>query len=78
AQKIDVESGTIRHKPELGAHAPERVDEEWLPEGPFRLGITAGASTPNNKVGEALARILEIRGVAAGGETAGEPEPTPV
>ena len=25
--------------------------------------MTAGASTPNNKIGEALLRILEIRGV---------------
>jgi 4-hydroxy-3-methylbut-2-en-1-yl diphosphate reductase len=60
---IDVESGTIRHKPTLDAHAPERTDTGWLPDGPFTLGITAGASTPNNKIGEALVRILEIRGV---------------
>jgi 4-hydroxy-3-methylbut-2-enyl diphosphate reductase len=35
-----------------------------LPEGPFDLGMTAGASTPNNKIGEALIRILQLRGVA--------------
>jgi 4-hydroxy-3-methylbut-2-enyl diphosphate reductase len=63
ATKIDVETGTIRHKPDLGAHQPEVVEEEWLPDGPFRLGITAGASTPNNKIGEALVRILRIRGI---------------
>lgn len=63
ADCIDVESGRIRHKPELSATAPEVVDEDWLPEGPFSLGITAGASTPNNKIGEALVRILEIRGI---------------
>ncbi len=40
-------------------------EAEWLPEGPFELGITAGASTPNNKIGEALVRILEIRGLTA-------------
>ena len=34
-----------------------------MPEGPFQLGLTAGASTPNNKIGEALVRILEIRGI---------------
>ena len=39
------------------------VDRDWLPPGPFSLGITAGASTPNNKIGEALVRILEIRGI---------------
>jgi len=60
---IDVETGTIRHKEALRPLAPETVDEDWLPEGPFDLGITAGASTPNNKIGEALLRILKIRGV---------------
>jgi 4-hydroxy-3-methylbut-2-enyl diphosphate reductase len=60
---IDVETGSIRHKPELDPHAPETVESVWLPEGPFELGITAGASTPNNKIGEALLRILSIRGV---------------
>ena len=60
---IDVESGTIEHKPDLDPHADQRVESAWLPEGPFDLGITAGASTPNNKIGEALLRILEIRGI---------------
>ncbi|TVP76613.1 MAG: 4-hydroxy-3-methylbut-2-enyl diphosphate reductase [Gemmatimonadales bacterium] len=60
---IDTETGKIRHKVELDAKAPEVVDEDWLPDGPFELGITAGASTPNNKVGEALMRILKIRGI---------------
>ncbi|MBW3535447.1 MAG: 4-hydroxy-3-methylbut-2-enyl diphosphate reductase [Gemmatimonadetes bacterium] len=60
---IDPAAGTIRHKPELAADTPEVVEESWLPEGPFTLGITAGASTPNNKVGEALVRVLRIRGV---------------
>ncbi|MDT8341941.1 MAG: 4-hydroxy-3-methylbut-2-enyl diphosphate reductase [Longimicrobiales bacterium] len=60
---IDVDTGHIRHKPELAATAPERVETDWLPAGPFSLGITAGASTPNNKIGEALVRVLRIRGV---------------
>jgi 4-hydroxy-3-methylbut-2-en-1-yl diphosphate reductase len=60
---IDVETGEIRHKPELAANAPERVDRDWLPPRPFSLGLTAGASTPNNKIGEALLRVLKIRGV---------------
>ena len=62
---IDVETGTVRHKPELAATAPERVETDWLPTGPFTLGLTAGASTPNNKIGEALLRVLRIRGVDA-------------
>ncbi|MDA0327745.1 MAG: 4-hydroxy-3-methylbut-2-enyl diphosphate reductase [Gemmatimonadetes bacterium] len=60
---IDVETGTIRHKPELDPTAEELVETEWLPLGPFDLGITAGASTPNNKIGEALLRILQVRGI---------------
>ena len=60
---IDTATGAIHHKPELDPHAPEAVATDWLPRGPFELGITAGASTPNNKIGEALARILEIRGI---------------
>jgi len=60
---IDVKDGTIRHKPDLGDATPERVDLDWLPEEPFDLGITAGASTPNNKIGEALVRIMQIRGM---------------
>ena len=63
ASCIDVETGKIHHKPELDAGAPEVADTEWLPPGPFKLGITAGASTPNNKIGEAVYRVLAIRGV---------------
>ena len=60
---IDLENGTIRHKPDVGSSTPEEVATDWLPNGSFDLGMTAGASTPNNKIGEALLRILEIRGV---------------
>lgn len=66
---IDVESGEIRHKPELDPTTPEEVETGWIPEGPFDLGITAGASTPNNKIGEALLRVLTIRGIDAEAET---------
>ena len=60
---IDLEKGTVRHKPDVGSATPQEVVTDWLPEGPFHLGMTAGASTPNNKIGEALLRVLEIRGV---------------
>jgi len=63
ADCIDVEAGTIRHKPDLNPDADELLETEWLPQGQFELGITAGASTPNNKIGEALLRILAIRGI---------------
>jgi 4-hydroxy-3-methylbut-2-enyl diphosphate reductase len=63
ADCIDVDTGTIRHKPDLSPDAEQLLETEWLPEGPFELGITAGASTPNNKIGEALLRVLSIRGI---------------
>ncbi|MBP9106435.1 MAG: 4-hydroxy-3-methylbut-2-enyl diphosphate reductase, partial [Gemmatimonadaceae bacterium] len=38
---------------------------DWLPpSGAVRVGLTAGASTPNNKIGEAVARIFATRGIA--------------
>ncbi len=70
---IDVERGTVRHKPDLAVDAAELTEEDWLPEGPFQLGVTAGASTPNNKIGEAVVRVLQIRGVEATSESAVDP-----
>ena len=62
---IDVEAGTIRHKPELAADAPEVITGGWLSPGHLSLGLTAGASTPNNKIGETIERILATRGLTA-------------
>jgi len=60
ADAIDVPSGTIRHQP-IGTKT-EIIASEWL--GKARtIGITAGASTPNNKVGETIARISAVAGV---------------
>ncbi len=58
---IDPDAGTIRHKPELAADAPEVTTAEWLSHGRISLGLTAGASTPNNKIGETIERILASR-----------------
>jgi 4-hydroxy-3-methylbut-2-en-1-yl diphosphate reductase len=65
AMCIDPDSRTIRHKPELDADAAEVEQRDWLPEGPLTIGFTAGASTPNNKIGQTLERILAMRGLAA-------------
>jgi 4-hydroxy-3-methylbut-2-enyl diphosphate reductase len=62
---IDAEAGTIRHKPELSADSPEVLTRAWLPAGPITLGLSAGASTPNNKIGETVERILATRGAIA-------------
>ena len=35
---------------------------DGLPAGPVRIGLTAGASTPNHVVGEVVTRLLALRG----------------
>jgi len=62
ADDIDPASGTIRHRP-LGAK--EDVESsDWLSRtAQVRVGVTAGASTPNNKIGEAVGRIFATRGI---------------
>jgi 4-hydroxy-3-methylbut-2-enyl diphosphate reductase len=32
--------------------------------GAVRIGLTAGASTPNNKIGDAVGRIFATRGIS--------------
>jgi 4-hydroxy-3-methylbut-2-enyl diphosphate reductase len=56
-----VAAETIRHRP-IGSHQLVET-ASWLPPGPVRVGLTAGASTPNNVVGEVVARILAARGL---------------
>ena len=64
AAAIDPVAGTIHHRP-LGAKA-EIETSAWLAgEGSVEVGMTAGASTPNNKIGDAVARIFATRGVGA-------------
>ena len=59
---IDPAGGTIRFRP-VGAPDEQRR-EGWLPAGPLTIGITAGTSTPNNKIGETIARIAAARGAS--------------
>ncbi len=37
--------------------------ENWFPEGDLYVGITAGASCPNNLIDDAVRRLYELRGV---------------
>lgn len=61
AEAIDPERGTIRHKP-IGRD--EELTERWVPaHGAVRIGLTAGASTPNNKIGDTVARVFATRGI---------------
>ena len=51
----------IRHLP-LGAKQ-EVVQENWMPnKTPLTVGVTAGASTPNNKIGDTVVRLFELFG----------------
>jgi 4-hydroxy-3-methylbut-2-en-1-yl diphosphate reductase len=49
----------IRHKP--AGSKEEVVSNGWLPAEVKRIGITAGASTPNNQIGESIERIVNFR-----------------
>ena len=63
ASGIDPEAGAI-HFRLAGVQHVEATRTGWLPAGgPVRIGVTAGASTPNNKIGETVARILATRGL---------------
>jgi 4-hydroxy-3-methylbut-2-enyl diphosphate reductase len=63
AAAIDPETRTIQYRP-AGKHHSEAATAKWLPpSGAVRVGLTAGASTPNNKIGEAVARIFATRGI---------------
>src|SRR5688572_17075009 len=58
-----IEAGGIRHRP-VGAHH-DTVAPGWLADGEVRLGITAGASTPDSVVGEVIERVLALRGCSS-------------
>jgi 4-hydroxy-3-methylbut-2-enyl diphosphate reductase len=53
-----LEAGQIRHKP-VGAH-DEVLTQGWLPPGTVRVGLTSGASTPDNLVGVVIRRLDDL------------------
>jgi 4-hydroxy-3-methylbut-2-enyl diphosphate reductase len=53
----------LSHRPVAGQG--EVATAAWLPEGEVCVGLTAGASTPNNVVGEVIERILALRDASA-------------
>ncbi len=66
ADCIDVERGIISHLPIGGSNEVEVAG--WLSgAGPVRVGVTAGASTPNNKIGQAVGRVFSTRGIDPAG-----------
>ena len=59
---IDVAEDVIHHRVRQGRD--DVTTPGWLPpEGNVVVGITAGASTPNNKIAETVARVFATRGV---------------
>ena len=61
ADNIDVAAHSIRHQPVRSK--AEVIEPDWLGTA-TTIGVTAGASTPNNKIGETIARVAETAGEA--------------
>jgi 4-hydroxy-3-methylbut-2-enyl diphosphate reductase len=52
----------IRH---YDQHKKEEVEtRDWLPSGKITVGITAGASCPNNLIEDTIRRLFELRGIS--------------
>jgi len=46
-------------------HKSQEVETtDWLPAGKITVGITAGASCPNNLIEDAIRRLFELRGIS--------------
>ncbi|MCU0772667.1 MAG: 4-hydroxy-3-methylbut-2-enyl diphosphate reductase [Verrucomicrobia bacterium] len=62
ARKMESEH-LIRH---YNLHRQEEVESrDWLPNGEVTIGITAGASCPNNLIEDTIRRLFEFRGLLA-------------
>ncbi|HWN81367.1 MAG TPA: hypothetical protein VNM87_04680, partial [Candidatus Udaeobacter sp.] len=63
----EITADAIQHQP---VDRPGRVvTRDWLPAGQVVVGFTAGASTPDQQLGQVIERVMAI---ASGGELAGE------
>ncbi len=61
ASCVDPAAGTLRHRdPESKTEVV--AEAGWL-DGVRSIGVTAGASTPNNKIGEAVALVCATAGI---------------
>ncbi len=58
-----MESDTLIHH--YDQHRHQEVEaRNWLPSGKATVGITAGASCPNNLIEDAIRRLFELRGIS--------------
>jgi 4-hydroxy-3-methylbut-2-enyl diphosphate reductase len=56
-----VSGARIQH---YSQHLQKEVEtQDWLPSGPATIGITAGASCPNNLIEDVIRRLFELKGV---------------
>jgi 4-hydroxy-3-methylbut-2-enyl diphosphate reductase len=62
SDSIDPDAGTLAHQPVRSKH--EVVEDNWLGDAKV-VGITAGASTPNNKIGATIVQIARTAGLEA-------------
>jgi 4-hydroxy-3-methylbut-2-en-1-yl diphosphate reductase len=53
----------IRHRP--AGTKTEVTTSGWLPPGPVKIGLTSGASTPDNLVGDVVLRLAQFTGSEA-------------
>ncbi|HVU08521.1 MAG TPA: 4-hydroxy-3-methylbut-2-enyl diphosphate reductase [Verrucomicrobiae bacterium] len=52
----------IRH---YNQHIREEVEtQDWLPSGKIVVGVTAGASCPNNLIEDTIRRLFQLRGIS--------------
>src|SRR3954466_3102354 len=57
-----VSDKTIQH---YNQHLHQEVEtQNWLPSGKINVGITAGASCPNNLIEDTIRRLFELRGMS--------------
>ena len=57
-----ISGSVIRH---YSQHLHEEVEtRDWLPPGDITVGITAGASCPNNLIEDTIRRLFDLRGIA--------------
>jgi 4-hydroxy-3-methylbut-2-enyl diphosphate reductase len=63
AASIDPDTRSIAFRP-AGVKHSEAAATDWVPaRETIRIGLTAGASTPNNKIGETVVRIFATCGI---------------
>jgi 4-hydroxy-3-methylbut-2-enyl diphosphate reductase len=58
-----MESDKVIHHYDQHKHQ-EVETQNWLPTGKITVGITAGASCPNNLIEDAIRRLFELRGIS--------------